>query len=89
MYALSIFIHYPNYTYRNPNANPGPIFGGLIFRMMNQLVYRGAIFGEIIFGGPIFGSLKYLTNDKVSLSEQVLVLKGSSHKIKGKGKYKR
>jgi len=57
MYALSIFIHYPSYTHRIPNAGPGLIFGeGLYSEGYFGLVYTGPMFGWLVFwGGLYFG----------------------------------
>ena len=54
IYALPMFIHYPNYTHGIPNVSPGLVFGGLIFRRIFELACRGPI-----FWGLIFGILKY------------------------------
>jgi len=53
IYDLSMFIHYPNYTHRIPNVSPG-LFG----RIFGE-VYRGPIFGELVFGGLVFEILRY------------------------------
>ena len=44
IYALFLFIHYPNYTHVLPNASPGLIFLGVVFVRIFSLVYRGPIF---------------------------------------------
>ena len=50
IYALSLFIQYPNYTHRVPKVSPGPIIGGLIFGSIFELVYRMAyIWGDYIW----------------------------------------
>ena len=51
IYALSMFIRYPNYTYTNPNVSLGLIFGGVIFGKMFDLVYRGANIREGLYSG--------------------------------------
>ena len=45
IYALSMFINYPNYMHRIQNVSPG-----LIFRRISELVYRrDNIQGKLIF----------------------------------------
>ena len=47
IYALSIFICYPNYMHRIPNESPELIFGGYIWKDFG-LDYRELIFRELI-----------------------------------------
>ena len=46
VYALSMFIRYPNYTHRIPNESPE-----ILFRRMFELVYRGFIFEGLLSVG--------------------------------------